>query len=174
MQTYTLDELNESAVPEFVGALAQVYEHSPWVIQSAAAYRPFKSVKSMQAVCEAVLYGASVEGQTALIQAHPDLAAKLDELARLTEFSQAEQARAGFAALPADSIAELRKALAAYRQRYGHPFILCVTEHRAEEVLPLLKARSHGSAQAERMACLYQIARIGWHRLGGLLNYISK
>lgn len=165
-----LKDINSKPREDFVACLGGVFEHSPWVMEAAAAARPFKTVKALQAACESALYGAIPETQLALIQAHPDLAAKLDQLEELTEFSRQEQDRAGFMRLPAAELDALRTGLTAYRERFGHPFILCVTEHTASEVLPMLEVRLRAEADAERLACLFQIARIGWHRICSLLE----
>jgi len=164
-----LDALNAMDVAEFVAYLRHVFEHSPWVIEAAASERPFTSVKALQATCEKVLYGASRQSQLDLIRAHPDLAAKLEQIQALTDFSQKEQARAGFAALPEATLDEMRAVLAEYREKFSYPFILCVSEHSAEDVLPILKARLGAGEDAERLACLFQIARIGWHRICSLV-----
>jgi len=174
MDTYSLEQLNEMPVNSFLDALGHIFEHSPWVVATAAQWRPFASEKALFAACENALYGADVEVQLKLIRAHPDLAAKLDQLPKLTEFSQQEQGRAGFAGLTPAGLERMRAALSAYTGRFGHPFILCVTEHSAVDVLPILEVRALASGNAERLACLYQIARIGWHRLCTLLNQPSK
>lgn len=166
----TLDELNQMSLNEFATKLKMLYEHSSWVVVEAADARPFSSIKSMQAVFESVIFGADSESQQQLIDAHPDLAAKLDQIAELTDFSQAEQKRAGFASLPTAELNALRTALAKYRQHFGHPFILCVSEHSADEVLPILEARSTANKPSEKIACLAQITRIGWHRLTQLVS----
>ncbi len=170
MTKYTLEQLNGLPPEAFVAALAEVYEHSPWVVEAVVAMRPFTSLAALQAACEAVLYAADEATQVALIRAHPDLAAKLEQIQALTDFSQKEQARAGFAALPEATLETMRAALADYRERFGHPFILCVTEHPAGEVLPILQVRLNGTPAAERQACLFQIARIGWHRICSLVS----
>ena len=171
--TYTLDELNALSGAAFVEALGEVYEHSPWVIEAAAGRRPFASLAALQTACESALYAADESVQFELIRAHPDLAAKLEQIQALTDFSQQEQARAGFAALPEVTLDALRSALGAYRERFGHPFILCVTEHPAAEVLPILELRLASAPEAERLACLFQIARIGWHRICSLVSVES-
>lgn len=165
-----LKTLNALSPRAFVDALGSVFEHSPWVVEAAAQERPFVSLKALQAACESALYGADAETQRNLIRAHPDLAAKLDQLSELTEFSQREQDRAGFMSLDPEVLASLRANLRAYRERFGHPFILCVTEHPAEDVLPILEVRRRAGADAERLACLFQIARIGWHRFRHLVS----
>lgn len=169
MSSLSLDELNKVCGNTFATQLAELYEHSPWVVTETSYLRPFQTLESMQAAFESTLFGSPPEKQAQLIAAHPDLAAKLEEIASLTAFSQAEQAKAGFASLPEETLVELREALAAYRERFGHPFILCVSEHPADDVLPIMKTRSKASPESEHIACLVQIARIGWHRLTQLL-----
>jgi len=166
---HTIESLNALDAPAFVDALRQVYEHSPWVIEAVAGRRPFSGRKALQAACESALYAAAPDARLALIRAHPDLAAKLDQLPELTEFSRREQGGAGFAALPPETLDRMRLALGRYRERFGHPFILCVTEHPAADVLPILEVRMEATPEAERLACLFQIARIGWHRICSLL-----
>lgn len=170
MKTYTIRQLNEMPVAAFIQALGQVFEHSPWVVEAAAAMRPFSNAKALSAACESALFGADPSTQLNLIRAHPELAAKLDQLPGLTEFSQGEQGRAGFAALSPEVLAQMRDALGRYSERFGHPFILCVTEHPAEDVLPILEVRVAAGSDAERLACLYQIGRIGWHRICSLVD----
>ncbi|NBB78591.1 MAG: 2-oxo-4-hydroxy-4-carboxy-5-ureidoimidazoline decarboxylase [Verrucomicrobia bacterium] len=160
-----LKDLNAKPATEFVAHLSQIFEHSPWVVEAAAEARPFATIKALQAACENALYAASPDVQGALIRAHPDLAAKLDQLSELTEFSRREQDRAGFMRLDPETLTALRSKLTEYRERFGHPFILCVSEHAAGDVLPILEVRVRAEPEAERLACLFQIARIGWHRI---------
>ena len=165
MSKVTLHELNNFDNAKFSSLLSGVYEHSPWVIEKVANYRPFNTIEALHHSCISSIKDASSDAQLSLIRAHPDLAAKLDQLQNLTEFSQYEQSKAGFASLPFDVIEELRKELVSYRQHFKHPFILCLAEHSAVDVLPILKTRLLSELNAERTTCLFQITRIGWHRL---------
>ena len=170
MNKISLVGLNALDSASFGKVLSGVYEHSPWVITEAARSRPFSTMKELQASCEAAIDRASHEAQVLLIQAHPDLAVKLDQLPHLTEFSKKEQSKAGFAMLKTAEIDELRAELIRYRARFGHPFILCVTEYSAVDVLPILKTRMQCEQIEEKYNCLSQIARIGWHRLCSILE----
>ncbi|MEM9158587.1 MAG: 2-oxo-4-hydroxy-4-carboxy-5-ureidoimidazoline decarboxylase [Verrucomicrobiota bacterium] len=166
----TIEDLHRLEDDEWLGLLAKLYEHSPWVVQEAVKGRPYPGKKALQARFETIIFGAPQSKQDQLIEAHPDLAAKMDELAELTDFSQTEQNRAGFSALPEEIFETLRETLAIYKEKFGHPFILCVSEHKAFDVLPILTQRLQGSENAERIACLAQIARIGWHRLDSIIS----
>ncbi|MDQ8205467.1 2-oxo-4-hydroxy-4-carboxy-5-ureidoimidazoline decarboxylase [Pelagicoccus sp. SDUM812003] len=170
MSRISLAELNALPGPEYLFRLGELYEYSPWVVEESCGRRPFASLKAMQATLESIIYGATQAEQLSLLRAHPDLAAKIEQVASLTEFSRGEQTRAGFAELPAAQLKELRFKLEAYRERFAHPFILCVSEHNASETLPILGARLEASIDSERIACLAQVARIGWHRLSKLVT----
>ena len=166
----TIDELNLMQDDEWISLLGKLYEHSPWVVEEAVKGRPFPDKKALQARFESIIFGAEEEMQNQLITAHPDLAAKMDELAKLTDFSQSEQARAGFSALPLEIFTALRETLSHYRETFGHPFILCVSDHSAGDTLPILQQRLQATPKSERLACLAQIARIGWHRLDTIVS----
>jgi len=165
MSAPPIGSLNALSADAFAAALDGVVEHSPWILRRAAAKRPFGSLAAAQAALEAELYGADEDSQLTAIRAHPDLAAKLEALEGLTDFSRREQQAAGFAALEPRALERLRTLLAAYRERFGHPFILCLRDHDAAAAAPILEARLKAAPQAERVACLVQIARIAWHRL---------
>ncbi|MGF1531856.1 MAG: 2-oxo-4-hydroxy-4-carboxy-5-ureidoimidazoline decarboxylase [Puniceicoccaceae bacterium] len=169
----TIGQINHLAAADFLNVFGSVFEFAPWVMDLVAERRPFRSVKGMQATAEAVLFGLDGIRQLELICNHPDLAAKLETLSELSEASRREQQKAGFGQMGDKELDELRAALERYRERFGHPFILCVSEHRAEEVMPILEARLNSSGEEERWACLVQIARIGWHRICTLASDAS-
>ena len=170
MNRYALDELNKLNGPEYLTALESLYEYSPWVVEESLPLKPFATVKALHATLEGIIYAAPHEKQLELLSSHPDLAAKIEQIAELTDFSQSEQQRAGFAKLPKVQFDQLRSTLSAYREKFHHPFILCVSEHDAIDTIPILAARLQASPQSEHIACLAQVARIGWHRLKQLIN----
>ena len=79
----------------FVAALAGIFEHSPWIAERAAAYRPFASRLQLLDRLRDVIAAASVEEQLALIRAHPELAGKAAIRNELTVESSREQQGAG-------------------------------------------------------------------------------
>ena len=170
MSKVSLYQLNKLDSEKFSIILKGVYEHSPWIIEEAFNSRPFNTVEQLHETCVTLINGASLDTQLSLIRAHPDLAAKLEQLPKLTRFSQKEQSNAGFSSLPSDVIRQLRKELLSYRKLFGHPFILCLAENTAIDVLPILKKRMRSDSYTERTSCLFQITRIGWHRLYSLID----
>ena len=92
---------------DFTAALADIYEHSPWVAQSASARRPFASLAALHDAMIAAVRAAPQTAQAAL-RAHPDLAGKAARAGALTADFDARAAerrprpaeRAGICPLP--------------------------------------------------------------------------
>src|SRR5437763_14560910 len=90
-----LSDLNICSKDDFVAALANVFEYSPWIAEQAASMRPFAGVNALFAAMTATVERAPAELKIALIKAHPDLANKTQRAASLTEESSAEQNSVG-------------------------------------------------------------------------------
>ena len=74
MTQRTVAELSALPRVEFVAALDGIFEHSPWVAESAWEDRPFATVNALHdALCQAVV-DAGEGPQLDLIRAHPELA----------------------------------------------------------------------------------------------------
>ena len=167
MSVVSLHQLNKLDGEKFSIILKGVYEHSPWIIEGAFNCRPFNTIEELHDTCATLINGASHDTQLSLIRAHPDLAAKLEQLPKLTKFSQEEQSKAGFSSLPLDVIRQLRKELVHYRKIFGHPFILCLAENTAADVLP-----ESGEASGTGGAIAREVSRFVTGFVGG--GYVLK
>jgi 2-oxo-4-hydroxy-4-carboxy-5-ureidoimidazoline decarboxylase len=59
MTEKTLDELNACSKADFVAALANIFEYSPWIAEKAAESRPFAGVKQLFAAMRKVVEEAA-------------------------------------------------------------------------------------------------------------------
>ena len=84
MSQKKLADLNASSKDDFVAALANIFEYSPWIAEQAAAARPFAGVTQLFDAMKAAVDHAAPELRLALIKAHPDLADKTQRAAGLT------------------------------------------------------------------------------------------
>src|ERR1700688_4657620 len=124
----TLAALNACPRDAFVDALGMVFEHAPWVAEAAFSRRPFVTVAALhEAMVEALRQGGQ-DRQMALIRAHPELGSKFAR-ADLTAASQAEQGGLGLDRLSEQEFTRFTQLNAAYRERFGFPFIICVRRH---------------------------------------------
>ena len=129
MAPRTLVELNTCGKDEFVAALANIFEYSPWIAEQAAALRPFPGVKALFAAMKAAVDHAAPEPRLALIKAHPDLANKTQRAAGLTAESSAEQNSVGLDRLSDAEYEAFERVNNAYRAKFGFPYIVCVRRH---------------------------------------------
>jgi 2-oxo-4-hydroxy-4-carboxy-5-ureidoimidazoline decarboxylase len=84
---------------------------------------------------------------------------------RLTAASTAEQAGAGLDRLSADEMARFDADNAAYRERFGFPFVICARENTKATILAALAARSANDRNVEVATALGEIAKIAKLRL---------
>ncbi len=165
MPPHPLDTLNKADKQAFLAALGAVYEHAPWVAESALAARPFKGVAELHAAMERSVRGAAPDKQMALVKGHPDLAGKAARAGNVTAESAAEQASAGLNRLTEAEYAQFHKLNDAYKARFGFPFIVCVKRHGRESILRMFERRLAHAPDAELRAALDEILRIGALRL---------
>ena len=130
-----LSDFNVCSKDDFVAALANVFEYSPWVAGKAAALRPFAGIGALLAAMVAAVDRAPDELRLALIRAHPDLADKTQRAAGLTAESGDEQNSAGLDRLSDAEYAAFERVNNAYRAKFGFPYIVCVRRHTRDSVL---------------------------------------
>ncbi|MDB5026745.1 MAG: 2-oxo-4-hydroxy-4-carboxy-5-ureidoimidazoline decarboxylase [Candidatus Eremiobacteraeota bacterium] len=157
--------LNAADRATFVAAVGFAFEHSPWIAEAAWERRPFANLAALHAALVDTVAAAPLERRVALIGAHPDLAGRLAREGRLTAASRGEQAAAGLDRLGPDEIARFEAANAAYRGRFGFPFVICAREHDQGSILAALERRAANDRASEIAAALVEIAKIARLRL---------
>lgn len=165
----SLAALNRMDREAFERALGGVFEHSPWVAAQAWRQAPFANVAALHAAMVAAVRAASIQRQLALIRAHPDLAGKAARAGRMTTHSRAEQSSAGLDRLSDEDYARFNQLNAAYRARFGFPFILAVRGHTKESLLEAFERRIANSRAEEIEAALSEIFKIAAMRLDALV-----
>src|SRR6195952_4225027 len=135
MSQRTLAKLNACSQDDFVSALANIFEYSPWIAEQAATGRPYAGVNPLFAAMKAAVDHAAPELRLALIKAHPDLANKTQRAAGLTAESDAEQNSLGLDRLSDAEYEAFERVNNAYRAKFGFPYIVCVRRHTKDSVL---------------------------------------
>src|SRR3984885_13317519 len=160
MAQITLDELNRMDQRAFVAAFGDIFEHAPWVAEAAHKARPFPSLNALYEAMTAAVRGAGDARQTALINAHPDLAGKAAREGTMTADSKREQSSAGLDRLSEGEFAAFHRLNNAYREKFAMPFIVCVRRHGKESILRQFEQRLGNDSATERDAALTEIFRI--------------
>lgn len=133
--------------------MTALFEHSPWV-EARADARP--SSGDRHADLMAVVRDATDAERLALIRAHPELAEKV----QLTDASAAEQASAGLDRLSPHEFARFHALNAAYRERFGFPFIICVRLTSKAGILAAMDARLANTREREIDTAIDEIGKI--------------
>src|SRR5215218_43002 len=163
-----MESVNQLGREQFVERFGPLFEHSPWIAEDAWADRPFADADELFEALRSAMYSAPRERQIALIRAHPDLAGKAAIEGTLTDRSEREQASAGLDRLTPDEYEALTGANAAYRERFGFPFVICVRDHDKDSILAASRERLDNDPETELRTALGEIARIAHHRLEAL------
>ena len=132
--------------------MTALFEHSPWVEERAAS--------RSHADLMAAMHAATQDEQLALIRAHPELAGKAAVDGTLTEASAAEQASAGLDRLTQAEFDRFHALNAAYREKFGFPFIICVRLTDKAGILAAMERRLGSDRETEIAAALDQIGEI--------------
>ena len=163
--TLQLEQLNKASTAEALQLLDGLYEHSPWIAEGALKMRPFASWAHLKHCMAQVLSDAGREAQIGLIRAHPELAGKAMVRKELTAESTNEQTKAGLTECTAEEFEKIHKLNAAYKQKFGWPFILAVRGPRGvglnkHQIIASFERRLHGHPDFELAECLRNIHRI--------------
>jgi 2-oxo-4-hydroxy-4-carboxy-5-ureidoimidazoline decarboxylase len=170
MSLKALSDLNACSKDDFVAALNNVFEYSPWIAEQAAAARPFAGVKQLFGAMQAAVDGAPPALRLALIKAHPDLADKTQRAAGLTAESSAEQDSVGLDRLSDAEYAAFERVNNAYRAKFGFPYIVCVRRHTKDSILRDFERRLPHDADTETQKSIEEICRIAALRVDALVT----
>jgi 2-oxo-4-hydroxy-4-carboxy-5-ureidoimidazoline decarboxylase len=166
--SFTIQQLNNLDLQGFVRVVGPLFEQSPWIAESTWPRRPFATMKQLHvALCQTVR-AACQEQQLALIRAHPDLAGRAALASTLTRESKGEQTSAGLNALSSEEIALFQKQNAAYRAKFGFPFVICARLNNKDAILAGFEKRLQNSPVQEIQTALDEIFKIAELRLRDL------
>lgn len=165
MSQVKLADLNTCSKDDFVAALANIFEYSPWIAEQGAGARPFSGVSALFQAMKAAIDRAPSDLRFALIKAHPDLANKTQRAAGLTAESTAEQNSVGLDRLSDAEYEAFERVNNAYRAKFGFPYIVCARRQTKDSILRDFARRLPNDASTEMQASLAEICRIAALRL---------
>lgn len=159
--TPSLTTLNTVRRGQALAALEPLVERSPWVAEAVVDLRPFASDAALAEALVEVILAASPTRRLALFNVHPELSGSEAAAGRMTAESTSEQGRLGLTSLPRGEAERLRALNAAYRDRFGHPFIIAL--HRVPDRATLFatfERRLRASRLEEHTTSLAEIASV--------------
>jgi 2-oxo-4-hydroxy-4-carboxy-5-ureidoimidazoline decarboxylase len=166
----SIEEVNRMDHGEFVSRFGAVFERSPWVAEGAWERRPFDGLDGLHGSFVRTIRDGPEDRRVALIRAHPDLAGKAALAGELTAESAGEQASAGLDRLSPEEYERFHRLNAAYREKFGLPYVVCVRDNTKETIFAGAERRLSNSREEEIEAALAEIYRIGRLRLEDLVE----
>jgi 2-oxo-4-hydroxy-4-carboxy-5-ureidoimidazoline decarboxylase len=163
--SHSLVGINAMPAAQFVAALGDVFEHAPWVAERAVASRPYRTVAALHDALMQAVHDAPSATQLAFVRGHPELAGKLARTGAMTEASRSEQGGLGLDRLNDEEFTRFERLNAAYRERFGFPFIICVRRHTCASILAEFERRLKNDPAAELATALAEIGEITRLRL---------
>ena len=157
----TLEMLQKKSDKEFTGILGDIFEHSPWIPEQAAASRPFSSLLSLHRCMVDIVNHASKEVQMDLIRKHPNLGDKVE----MTADSTKEQQGAGLKDLTVLEYENFLTLNKRYENKFGFPFILAVLGKDKHDIYEAMESRIHHTEVTEFETALAEIYQIALFRL---------
>ena len=151
-----------SAREDFIARYGAIYEHSAWVAERAWDGGASEGGE-LGATMRRVVERAGEAAQLALINAHPDLGARIGTT--LTEASAGEQAGAGLDQCSEAEAAEFLALNERYRNRFGFPFIIAVRGLDRGEILRRFRQRVENDRASELRTALDEVHKIAALRL---------
>ena len=140
------DRLDRDA---FVARFGGVFEESPWIAARRVGAAPVRERRrAARGDGRGRRARAASDDRLALIRAHPDLAARR-AIAAMTPESTREQAAAGLDRLTPRQYERITALTAAYRERFGFPFIVCAREHTPDTIIAAAEARAGADPDEE-------------------------
>lgn len=164
-ERFRLETLNAMDEAAFVAALGEIFEHGAWVARAVAAARPFPGVTELHDAMMRAVRAASAAEQLALIAGHPELGGKVARAGDLTEASRHEQGSLGLDRLSDAEYTRFEELNAAYKARFGFPFIICVRRHTRDSILANFARRLANNREHEIETALVEIGYITRLRL---------
>ena len=164
----TISQINALPREEFVRVVGPVFEHSPWIAERTQG--PFADRDTLHARLVATTDAATIEEKLSLIRAHPDLVGRLAREGKLTRESTGEQAAAGLNTLTDDEVRAFETYNAAYRDKFGFPFVICARENKKDAILAAFPVRLQNDAAQEIRTALAEIYKIARLRLLDLIE----
>jgi len=154
----------------FTEVMGEVFEHAPWVAQAVVAQRPFQKAQALHEAMLAQVKALPEHDLVRLLAGHPELGGADARLGKMTADSVSEQGALALNTLASDAAQRWDALNAAYREKFGFPFILCVSRHTRTSVLRVFEKRLQNDRAAELTHALAEIGLITRLRLAARIS----
>jgi len=160
--------LSKAAFLEIYGG---IYEKARWVAEMLWQMAPSTDIDTVQGfarAAQALVDNADQSAKLHLMRAHPDLAGRAAAAHGLTLSSAQEQSSAGLDQCSLEELERFQQLNAAYKARFGFPFIMAVQNWDRTDILAAFAQRLHNTPEQEFEGAMEEIHKIAYLRLVAL------
>ena len=120
-----LDDVNAMDRDQFVATFSSMFSAHTWPVERAWESRPFASVSELRSSFEDAVLAASPEEAEELIASYTDVVSLVLDGAG-DEQASTDTSSLSVGDVTSEEAEELRALAAAYREKFGHPLVICV------------------------------------------------
>ncbi len=163
----SLNQVNEMSEDTFVGTFSGLFQGPEWPVRKAYGQRPFADTPDLRAAFQEALLGGTAEEQRLLMAAYPNLGTVDEDMGNE---SATDQSWVGLEYLSEEEENEFKELSAAYTEKFGIPFIVCLRDlDKRDQVLRLGWRRMENSRGQEHVSSLNEVSRIASYRFEDLV-----
>lgn len=138
-----------------------LFEHAGPLLERLRSEEPFANGAAMLQRAREIVNGLSEAEQIAVINAHPRIGERPDEVSAASFKEQGYDRDT----TPPEVFLRLARLNEEYEQKFGFRFVVFVNRRSKEAIVPVLEARLRGSRDDERRTALREILAIAEDRL---------
>lgn len=169
----SLEDLNHADDQTALGYIEPLIERAPEVAKRVVSHRPFRDLDALTTAIHRELIALSEADRITLFCAHPELAP--DNPLTMTAESQVEQGRFDLTSPKSEYRDRLASMNAAYRQRFGFPFITALARHAdLDSVIAEFTDRLKADRASEIRSAIDQISAVSAARVLAIFRQASK
>ena len=157
---------------DFVARFGGIYEDSPWVAEmvwDVGRANGHDSTDSLARAMATAVDTAPLDKRLTLLRAHPDLAGRAALAGELSAASASEQSGAGLDHCMPGELAEFQRLNAAYKAKFGFPFIIAVAGLHRLDILAAFRRRVENDPDVELATAMAEAHKIARLRLEALV-----
>lgn len=155
----------------FLKVYGGIYEHASWVAETVYDDKDVGDIDTVLKLFSAMRLAVDMADhglKLSLIRAHPELAAGPAEMKNMAPSSVSEQQGAGLHECTHEECEEFKRLNAAYREKFGFPFIIAVKGLFKADILEAFRTRLNNDPETEFGNALVQVHKIALFRLQAL------
>ena len=165
-------DLNRLSKDEFATVLRLLFESAPILTERLYGDRPYASYDELLDRAATIIDDLDVGQKVEVINAHPRIGERPDEVRRRSSLSYGEQGYDRELALDQDELANVYARLGelnrAYEERFGFRFVVFVNRRPKSAIVDVLEERLDRSREEEIAAALHDVLAIARDRLRSL------